>query len=257
MFSPVRQQQRYSVGRLTHLSPTPAPPTPSPLRLAVSRFSATSVVVVVSVVSSSHARQALKGDPGELGDVGFDLSHYQPSDEVKSRAKRYYLSFPSSSTLTFNNKIKVPLFSKFNSNITGVFKGFIRVKYTLPTDTVAVGRSDINTDRYDTYNSLEAVFSNMGINGRECLLKAICESAEDSPADYGLMGQLVHLVLSPNHGPTSTSRDQLREYRAAESYGQDAGNCGLAYPTCPFHLPDLLAAGLSLLQGSVSGFPGM
>lgn len=75
-------------------------------------------VLVVSAVSSSQARQALKGDPGELGDVGFDLSHYHPSSEAKSRAKRYFLSFPPSSSLTFNNKIKIPLFSKFNSNIS-------------------------------------------------------------------------------------------------------------------------------------------
>lgn len=75
-------------------------------------------VGVLSLCHSASARQALKGDPGLLGDSGLDLSRYAPSMQAKSRAKRYFLSFPSSSTLTFNNRIKVPLFKKFDDNIS-------------------------------------------------------------------------------------------------------------------------------------------
>ncbi|XP_063875931.1 uncharacterized protein LOC135108960 [Scylla paramamosain] len=201
---------------------------------------------------SVAARQALKGDPGLLGDSGQDLSRYVASTAAKSRSKRYFLAFPSSSTLTFNNKIKVPLFSKFNDNIKGVFKGFIRVAYTLPSDTITLGRAAIDQDRVHTYTSIESLFSNLGVNGHQCLLKAICETAEEPAEDYGLVGQLLDLVLAPNHG-LQTAREALREYSAAESYGREVGNCDLAYSTCPLNLPELLTAGLSVLQGSVGG----
>ncbi|XP_042237483.1 uncharacterized protein LOC121876454 isoform X1 [Homarus americanus] len=212
------------------------------------------IISITTLTHVTHARQAFKGDPGELGDPGFDLSRYAVSQEVKSRTKRYYLTFPSSSTLTFNNKIKIPLFSKFDSNIKGVFKGFIRAIYTLPSEIVSVGRSQIDQDRVVTYNSLESVFTNFGINGRECLLKAICKTAEDPADDFGLVGQLLGLVLSPTHG-LNTSKDELHDHCIAESYGRDIGHCDLAYSSCPFNLGQLLTTGLSLLEGSLSGFP--
>ncbi|XP_042237484.1 uncharacterized protein LOC121876454 isoform X2 [Homarus americanus] len=176
------------------------------------------IISITTLTHVTHARQAFKGDPGELGDPGFDLSRYAVSQEVKSRTKRYYLTFPSSSTLTFNNKIKIPLFSKFDSNIKGVFKGFIRAIYTLPSEIVSVGRSQIDQDRVVTYNSLESVFT------------------------------------KPTHG-LNTSKDELHDHCIAESYGRDIGHCDLAYSSCPFNLGQLLTTGLSLLEGSLSGFP--
>ncbi|XP_071536838.1 uncharacterized protein [Panulirus ornatus] len=231
-------------------------------RAGVVRMSAPAAAAVVvmaaaaSLLPLTFARQALKGDPGDLGDLGYDLSQYTPSAQVKSRAKRYYLTFPPSSTLTFNNRIKIPLFTKFDSNIQGVFKGFIRAVYTLPSDIVSVGRSQVDQDRVQAYNSLESIFTNFGIDGRQCLLKAICETAEKPTDDYGLVGELLSLVLSPNHS-VRAAREELRDYCAAETYGRDVGNCGLAYSSCPFNLDELLRTGLSLLEGSVTGFPAL
>ncbi|XP_027215781.2 uncharacterized protein [Penaeus vannamei] len=214
------------------------------------------LLLALDLQAQVEARQAFKGDPGTLGDAGFDLSQYKVSDAAKSRAKRYFVSFPSSSTLTFNNKIKVPLFKKFDSNISGVFKGLIKATYTLPSDTVTVGRAKIDEDRLTTYNSLETVFSNFGIDGHQCLLKAICETAETTASEYGLIGELLSLLLSPNHA-LDEAKDGLLEYTAAESYGRDVGNCDLAYSSCPLTLGELLKTGVSILQGSMSRFVGM
>ncbi|XP_042878686.1 uncharacterized protein LOC122257463 [Penaeus japonicus] len=212
------------------------------------------LLLALDLQAQVEARQAFKGDPGALGDTGFDLSQYKVSDVAKSRAKRYFVSFPSSSTLTFNNKIKVPLFKKFDSNISGVFKGVIKATYTLPSDTITVGRG-IDEDRLTTYNSIETVFTNFGIDGHQCLLKAICETAETAASEYGLIGELLGLLLSPNHA-LGHAKDDLLEYTAAESYGRDVGNCDLAYSSCPLTLGELLKTGVSLLQGSVSRFAG-
>ncbi|XP_066967347.1 uncharacterized protein [Macrobrachium rosenbergii] len=211
-----------------------------------------SLLLVMILLPCSWASEAFKGDPGELGDSGFDLSKYSASQEVKERSKRF-ISFPSSSTLTFNHKIKIPLFSKLNGDISGVFKGFIRAIYTLPSDTISIGRGDIDKDRYNAYNSIESLFSNFGMNGHQCLLKAICETAEESTEEYGLMGELLELLLSPNHELT-TAKEELSHYVAAENYGRAVGNCDLAYSSCPFSLNELIKTGVSLLQGSVSGF---
>ncbi|XP_064105836.1 uncharacterized protein LOC135215247 [Macrobrachium nipponense] len=211
-----------------------------------------SLLLVMTLLPCSWASGAFKGDPGELGDSGFDLSKYSASQAVKERSKRF-ISFPSSSTLTFNHKIKIPLFSKLNNDISGVFKGFIRAIYTLPSDTISIGRGDIDKDRYNAYNSIESLFSNFGMNGHQCLLKAICETAEVPAEEYGLMGELLQLLLSPNHELT-TAKEELRHYVAAEDYGRAVGNCDLAYSSCPFSLNELVKTGVSLLQGSVSGF---
>nr|XP_053655222.1 uncharacterized protein LOC128704186 [Cherax quadricarinatus] len=197
---------------------------------------------------------SFKGDPGLPSDRGFDLSEYGSSKKGRSRSKRYVLTFPLLSTFTFVNKLKIPLFSQFSSNFSGVFKGFIRGIYLLPNDIVSAGRSNIDEDRLQTYNSIESLFSNFGINGRDCLLKAICKMAEDPTDDYGLVGQLLGLLLSPGHG-LSTAGKELRDHCQAENYGRSVGNCDLAYSSCPFNLAELLTTGLSLLEGSLSGFP--
>ncbi|XP_045595017.2 uncharacterized protein [Procambarus clarkii] len=211
------------------------------------------VWVMTTTLAAQVQGQALKGDPGEPGDLGVDLSRYGATREGRSRAKRYYLTLPYPTTLIMNNKIKIPVFSKFKNNISGAFKGFVRVVYTLPSDIVSAGRSNIDSDRLMAYNSIESIFSNLGINGRECLLKAICEVAEEPVDNYGIVGELLALILSPSHGLT-TAQEELKEHCEAERYGRSAGNCNLAYSSCPFNLPDLLTSGLSLLDGSLSGF---
>ncbi|XP_068227743.1 uncharacterized protein [Palaemon carinicauda] len=222
------------------------------MNFSMGRNSLLSLACVTVLWSCCLALDAFKGDPGELGDSGFDLSKYSPSEEAKARSKRF-ISFPSSSTLTFNHKIKIPVFSKLGGDISGVFKGFIRAIYTLPSDTVSIGRGEIDKDRYSAYNSIESLFSNFGMNGHECLLKAICETAEEPTEEYGLLGELLELVLSPNHEMT-TAKEELRHYVAAETYGRDVGNCDLAYSSCPYSLNELVKTGVSLLQGSMSGF---
>ncbi|CAL4196639.1 unnamed protein product, partial [Meganyctiphanes norvegica] len=137
----------------------------------------------------------------------------------------------------------------------GTFKGFVKGIYTLPSDTVSIGRAEIDGERYQAYNSIESLFSSFGYNGHQCLLKAICETAEDSAKEFGLIGELLAMLLSPNHGLTGYN-EELKDYTAAENYGREVGNCDLAYNSCPYELNDLLRTGMSLLQGSVSGFGG-
>ncbi|XP_076044718.1 uncharacterized protein LOC143027330 [Oratosquilla oratoria] len=209
------------------------------------------IFVALTLVAGCYAKGAFKGDPGLLGDVGLDLLSNESTSLAKSRSKRLF-SFPSSSTITFNNKIKIPLFTKFDGNIQGVFKGFIKGIYTLPSDTVTIGRK-IDEDRMDTYTSLEAILKDFGLDGKQCLLRAICEAAEEDTSTYGLLGEVLSLVLSPLHNLESNS-GILYDYTTAEDYGRQVGHCDLAYSACPLQLGSLLTSGISLLQGSISAF---
>ena len=61
------------------------------------------------------------------------------------------------------------------------------------------------------------------------------------------------MSYSPNHN-LEKSKYEMRDYAAAELYGRDAGNCELAYPSCDLSLRELITTGLSLVQGSLSGY---
>ena len=83
--------------------------------------------------------------------------------------------------------------------------------------------------RWILYETLEIIV------GRACLLRTVCEAAEVPlyvSTVSGLLGQIVHVLLTP-----STSREPFntyadREYQAAEIIGRDIG-CSLFYQDCP------------------------
>lgn len=46
------------------------------------------------------------------------------------------------------------------------------------------------------YNVIEMIMNRRGINGKECLLKAICEAAHSPIQKFSVFDEILHLLLS-------------------------------------------------------------
>ncbi|XP_037083299.1 uncharacterized protein LOC119103761, partial [Pollicipes pollicipes] len=90
-------------------------------------------------------------------------------------------------------------------------------------------------DKAVVYKGLANVFNRLGLEGKACLLKTVCEIA-GSPLLYdGLIGELLNIALIPSHTVDGTP-DELDEYRQAEQLGSSGRDCRAAFSPCPISL---------------------
>ncbi|TMW41221.1 hypothetical protein DOY81_013699, partial [Sarcophaga bullata] len=89
------------------------------------------------------------------------------------------------------------------------------------------------------YKGLEGLANRMGLSGRACVLKSICETAE-TPFHYynGLLGELLHILLTPSSSSDKLSEHADNEYFQAEHLGRSGANCQKVYKDCPRSLVD-------------------
>ncbi|XP_014470429.1 PREDICTED: uncharacterized protein LOC106742206 [Dinoponera quadriceps] len=91
-------------------------------------------------------------------------------------------------------------------------------------------------DRAAIYRVLENKFESTGYSGRECLLRAICETSEFPLQHNGVIGDIVHVLFTPS----SSRREELpRDVSEAELVGRN-GSCSKYQPRCPLGLFDLI-----------------
>nr|KAF7412779.1 hypothetical protein H0235_012630 [Vespula pensylvanica] len=75
-------------------------------------------------------------------------------------------------------------------------------------------------------------------NGRECLLRSICELAEVPllRREQDIVEEAIHLILTPTEdlatSVNSTHRSVEESYREAERLGKSGVDCTLTYPDC-------------------------
>jgi hypothetical protein len=85
-----------------------------------------------------------------------------------------------------------------------------------------------------------------GLEGRACLLRAICEANATPDHDDGLLGDAVNLLLSASHAlrhGEEEADEHYREYLAAEARGRLSGECTKYEHACPltfFNVIDVL-----------------
>ncbi|XP_071455065.1 uncharacterized protein [Hetaerina americana] len=85
-------------------------------------------------------------------------------------------------------------------------------------------------ERAILYGVLEEFLSNFGMDGRACLLRAICEVHGHPLTSFGLLGEFVKLFFTASKSPFATV---LEEYVAAEKAGMEDGDCWRYYKSCP------------------------
>ncbi|XP_060527037.1 uncharacterized protein LOC132702444 isoform X2 [Cylas formicarius] len=93
---------------------------------------------------------------------------------------------------------------------------------------------DNTSDRAMFYNVVESMLNKEGINGRDCLLRTICENAEHSASNdfNGFYGQILHILLTPSYGTDEPDLDLDIAYVDAQSAGEYGVDCRSLYPGC-------------------------
>ncbi|XP_021935329.1 uncharacterized protein LOC110837475 [Zootermopsis nevadensis] len=82
------------------------------------------------------------------------------------------------------------------------------------------------------YIVVEDLLANFGMDGKACLLRAICEVHGQSLHHFGLIGEIVKLFFTASKSPFANI---LEEYVHAERAGQENGHgeCWRYYKACP------------------------
>ncbi|XP_059611057.1 uncharacterized protein LOC132257984 [Phlebotomus argentipes] len=165
--------------------------------------------------------------------------------ETLSRRKRFLLIFNNgglakavlgiSAPVIFNDKTKRSLNMSYNfqaqyqflPNVTSpladpFFTGLQRRrKRQSPT------RSAPDESRKYLYALLEGLMRHRGVDGEQCLLRAICEVAESPCKHNGLVGELIDLIFTPHE------HEAQPEHVQARFIGLRGGNCASTYSLCP------------------------
>lgn len=84
-------------------------------------------------------------------------------------------------------------------------------------------------ERAMLYEWAEDYLFTFGMDGKACLLRAICETHESPLIGYGMVGEIIEVFLTPSKSPYW---NKLKEYRRAEKVGRDHGDCSHYYPSC-------------------------
>ncbi|XP_011879980.1 PREDICTED: uncharacterized protein LOC105568721 [Vollenhovia emeryi] len=149
------------------------------------------------------------------------------------------LTFPENSNMGIFVALAVPLEDPLNSISLSYF---FEANYVLPPNITypepwtGVKRRKRNIERATVYRVLESKFESSGYSGRECLLRAICETAELPLRHNGLIGDIVHVIFTPS---TSRHEGLPRDVVEAELVGRN-GSCAKYQPQCPLGLFDLI-----------------
>lgn len=85
-------------------------------------------------------------------------------------------------------------------------------------------------ERAILYIVVEDFLANFGLNGKACLLRAICEVHVHSLRTYGIFGEMIKLFFTASKSPFAES---LSEYVKAERLGLEQGECFPYYKDCP------------------------
>ncbi|KAI5710486.1 hypothetical protein M8J75_008962 [Diaphorina citri] len=81
------------------------------------------------------------------------------------------------------------------------------------------------------YTVVEDLLANFGMDGRACLLRAICEvHAHNYLHRFGLMGEILKLFFTVTKSPYA---DLMSDYVAAEKKGSSTGECWPYFKECP------------------------
>lgn len=86
-------------------------------------------------------------------------------------------------------------------------------------------------DREMMYQVVEDTLFNMGMNGKGCLLRAICEMFQYPLQNHGFFGEVLELFFSASRSPHAEKR--LNEYTRAERTGRSTGDCFEYQELCP------------------------
>ncbi|XP_055326696.1 uncharacterized protein LOC129580373 [Sitodiplosis mosellana] len=99
--------------------------------------------------------------------------------------------------------------------------------------TALKGPQNLGTTRWTIYKGMAAIAESKGLSGKPCVLRSICESAH-TLFDYsnGIIGELMHIVMSPSATQDEISDYSDLEYYRAERLGKEGAPCERVFKDC-------------------------
>ncbi|XP_069166974.1 uncharacterized protein [Procambarus clarkii] len=135
------------------------------------------------------------------------------------------LGFGASMTTSFPFRIDFDTLGMTSEDNTW---GINRKKREVPTPGDLAGG-----DREVMYRVVEKSMEALGVDGKACLLRAICELSQSPLTNHGFFGEVLQLFLSPSRS-TSPTRHRLQEYTEAEQQGKSEDRCLHYFQACPY-----------------------
>ncbi|XP_058824139.1 uncharacterized protein LOC131684907 [Topomyia yanbarensis] len=105
-------------------------------------------------------------------------------------------------------------------------------------DQVQLVRRSATFTRKKAYRSLEIQLNKMGLNGKRCVLRAICEASDVPMYEHnGILGDLLQILLTPSH---SANENLPAEFYRAEELGHKH-DCSKYRRHCPKSILDVIS----------------
>ncbi|KAK0082242.1 hypothetical protein PV325_010803 [Microctonus aethiopoides] len=168
----------------------------------------------------------------------FNLSALLPLNQA-------ILLFPKNTILQFTLGITVPIITNKEGSLASNL-GF-QLNYVLPWNltqlqpqiVISTREKNNNINLQHIYTTIENLLEKFGwSNGRQCLLRSICEIAETplGTTSRDVVEEIIHLLLTPTEdlpeAVNSSHRSTSKLYQEAEQLGRSGGDCLFTYPDC-------------------------
>ncbi|XP_066900844.1 uncharacterized protein [Halyomorpha halys] len=113
----------------------------------------------------------------------------------------------------------------------------VAVSYDLPYNSTTLGVSpphvQSRTERSVVYSKLERILDKLGVPGNQCILRAICEGAQQLSPGEGMLTEILRTILMfPEEEPSQYEPKEQWRYLGARRAGLLNYNCPDLYPHC-------------------------
>lgn len=155
--------------------------------------------------------------------------------DILSRKKRY-LSFPDGSILQLGYCLQVAGIIRPDL----IFGYTIGTNWELPTNEnfdfrFYKKRPDVihRRHRRELYAKLEPILTTMGLDGHECVLRALCESGRRKPEKGTFLQEILYSIFT---FPPSSDVELEESYHMYDRAHRETRNCSTLFPGCPTSL---------------------
>ncbi|XP_011499298.1 PREDICTED: uncharacterized protein LOC105363328 [Ceratosolen solmsi marchali] len=152
------------------------------------------------------------------------------------RRKRY-LIFPQGSNVQLVYCLTIGAYARDGDLVLGLTAA---LAWELPStiDSKLTGQLHRRT-RAVIYPKIEAFLQSTGLDGRSCVMRALCEAGQRSTSEIGsgtFVQELLHAVFTIRSDGTIFDNEDNQQYDYAYRLN---GNCAALYPTCKHSIYDL------------------
>ncbi|XP_042213501.1 uncharacterized protein LOC121860419 isoform X1 [Homarus americanus] len=121
--------------------------------------------------------------------------------------------------------------TKYPSPFYSTAGGSQQFPYAVSSSPVVLGNArSVGLDQASLYQHLEGSLAIVGLEGRTCLLRLVCDAQSPALLRLNLMGSLLAAIFTPREEAV------MEEYKEAARVGRARESCAKHYPSCPFSI---------------------